>query len=188
MLKVLVYFDLVRYFWAKVYVYNDAVTKSEVQKLVKANPKLKGKTRVQMGLTPFRGTKIRSNLLGIQVVITQAHIAKMLGLDNQGENIFHYKSGKVYKEAIEEDLYETKSDFGKVTSLKVEFRVAFRVMLASIFTRTGGTDTISWPQRHFIFFILKKVKINRAACLFDHLLSQKDITRREQLFIILVDL
>jgi hypothetical protein len=109
--------------------------------------------------------------MGIQVEITQAHIAKMLGLDNQGENVFHYKAGKQYKEAIEEDLYETKSNFGKVASLKVEFRVALRIMLAFIFTMNGGTDTISWPQRHFIFFMLKKVKINLAACLFDHLCS-----------------
>jgi hypothetical protein len=179
MLNGLVYFDLVRNFWAKAYVYDDAAAKSEVQKLVKANPKLKGKTRVQRGLTPFRGTEIRSNLLGIQVVITQTHIAKMLGLDNQGENIFHYKSGKVYKEAIEEDLYETKIHFGKVTSLKVEFRVAFIVMLASIFTRTGGTDTISWPHRHFIFFMLKKVKINLADGLFDHLCYLRRTSQEE---------
>jgi hypothetical protein len=58
---------------------------------------LKGKTREQLGLSPFKGPEIGSNLMGIQVVITQAHIAKMLGLDNQGENFFHYKTGKQYK-------------------------------------------------------------------------------------------
>jgi hypothetical protein len=42
-------------------------------------------------------------------------------------------------------------------------------MLAAIFTRNEGTYTISWPHKHFIFFMLKKVKINLAACLFEHL-------------------
>jgi hypothetical protein len=152
-------------------VFDEPAAKSGVQKKVNENPRLKGKTRVQMALAPFKGTEIRSNLLGIKVVITQEHIEKMLGLDNQGENVFHYKNGKIYKDAIEEDLYEVKRDFGKVASLKVDVIVAFKVMLASIFTRNGGTDTISWPHRHFISFVLKKVKINLAACLFDHLCS-----------------
>jgi hypothetical protein len=182
MLNGLVYYDIVRNFWVKAYVFDEDDAKSEVQKMVKENPMLKGNTRVQMGLTPFRGTEIRSNLLGMKVVITQEHIAKMLGLDNTGENVFNYKTGKMYKEAIQKDLYEIQSNFGKVASLKVEFRVAFRVMLASIFTRTGGNDTISWPHRHFIFFMIKKVKlIWLHACLsISALLFQKDITKKKQ--------
>jgi hypothetical protein len=108
----------------------------------------------------------------LEVVITQAHIAKMLGLDNEGEIISNYKAGSMYEEAIKQDLHlpgTSKSDFGKAASLKPEFLVAFRIMLASIVTRGGGTDTISWPHKHFIFFMLKKVKINLDACLFEHL-------------------
>jgi hypothetical protein len=93
----------------------------------------------------------------------------MLGLNNTGKVISNYKSGKMYKEAIQEDLYEIQGDYGKVASLKKEFIVVFRVMIASIFTRNGSVNTISWPHRHFIFFMLKKVMINLAACLFEHL-------------------
>jgi hypothetical protein len=171
MLNGWVYFDLIRNFWVKAYVFDEDAAREEVRKLIKNKPELKGKTRAKLGLPPFKGTKVRSNLIGVHVVITQAHIAKMLGLDNQGENVFNYKTGKMYKEAIDQDLYETKGDYGKVTNLKVEFIVAFRIMSASIFTRSGGSDTISWPHMHFLFFMLKKVKINLVACMFDHLCS-----------------
>jgi hypothetical protein len=76
----------------------------------------------------------------------------------------------MYEEAIKQDLHlrgTSKNEFGKAASLKPEFLVAFRIMLASIVTRGGGTDTISWPHKHFIFFMLKTVRINLAACLFE---------------------
>jgi hypothetical protein len=171
MLNGWIYYDLIRNFWVKAYVFEEEASKEEVRKLIKDKPALKGKSRTQLGLPPFRGTEIRSNLLGMHVVITQAHIAKLLGLDNKGENVYNYKIGKMYKEAIEQDLFKVKGDYGKVVNMKDEFIIAFRIMLASIFTRNGGSDTISWPHRHFIFFLLKKVKINLAACLFDHLCS-----------------
>ncbi|KAK2356930.1 hypothetical protein QL285_094247 [Trifolium repens] len=41
--------------------------------------------------------------------------------------------------------------------------------MASIVTRDGGTDTISWAHKHFIWFMFKRVKINLADTLFEHL-------------------
>jgi hypothetical protein len=90
MLNGWVYFDIIRNFWVKAYLFYEATARDEVKKLVQADKSLKGKTEAQVGLSPFGGTKIRYNLLGIQVVITQAHIAKMLELDNAGENVFNY--------------------------------------------------------------------------------------------------
>jgi hypothetical protein len=56
MLNGLVYFDLVRNFWVKAFVFNEVAAKEEVPKLIKASPKLKGKTRAQLGLPPFKVT------------------------------------------------------------------------------------------------------------------------------------
>jgi hypothetical protein len=67
MLNGFIYFDIVRNFWNK--------AKEEVRKMIEKDDSLKGKIRAQMGLRPFRGTEIRSNLVGIEVVITQEHIA-----------------------------------------------------------------------------------------------------------------
>jgi hypothetical protein len=170
MLNGFVYYDIVRNCWVKAYVFDEAAAKEEVRKIVEANKSLKGKSRAQFGLRPFKGTKIRSNIVGLEVVITQAHIAKMLGLDNEGEVISNYLKGSKYEESIKQDLFPSgTSDFGRSANLKPKFFVTFRILIASIITRGGGTDTISWPHKHFIFFMLKKVKINLAACLFEHL-------------------
>jgi hypothetical protein len=153
-------------------VYDEAAAKEEVRKMIEADESLKGKSRAQLGLRPFRGTKIRSNLLGIEVVITQEHIAKLLGLDNEGEIISNYKVGSKYGDSIKQDLFPAGTiDFGRSANLLPEFFVAFRIMIASIIIRNGGTYTISWPHKHFIRFMLKRVKINLAACLFEHLCS-----------------
>ncbi|KAK2363164.1 hypothetical protein QL285_088173 [Trifolium repens] len=170
MLNGFIYFDVVRNFCNKAYMYDQVAAKEEVRKMIEKDDSLKGKTRAHMGLRPFRGTKISSNLVRIEVVITQEHIAKMLGLDNKGELINQYKAGSKYANSIKKDLFpENTADHGKSANLKPEFLVAFRIIIASIITRGGGTDTISWPHKHMIWFMLHRVKVNLAACLFEHL-------------------
>jgi hypothetical protein len=53
--------------------------------------------------------------------------------------------------------------------MRHNFSFAFRVFLASIVTREGGFDTISIQHKHFIWFLYKRVKINLAKTLFEHL-------------------
>jgi hypothetical protein len=140
--------------------------------MVEEDKSLKGKTRVQLGLRPFKGKEIRSNIMGINVLITQEYIAKVLGLDNEGQNVNDYGDESNYLESIKTDLFlpkVSKAEFGKAKFMKQKFIFAFKVFLASIFTREGGFDTILVPHRHFIWFLLKKVKINLAELLFDHL-------------------
>jgi hypothetical protein len=94
----------------------------------------------------------------------------MLGLDNEGELINQYKAGSKYVDSIKKDLFpDNTTNYGRSANLKIEFLVAFRILIVSIVTRGGGTDTISWPHKHMIWFMLKRVKVNLAACLFEHL-------------------
>ncbi|KAK2443755.1 hypothetical protein QL285_014831 [Trifolium repens] len=172
MLNGFVYYDIVKYFWQKAKVYDRASADEEYKKLVAKNKSLKGKTRQELGLKPYRGREIRSNILGINVVITQAHIAKILGLDNKGEDIEVYDAKSKYLDSIKQDLFEpgcSSRDFGKLKFMRHKFEFAFRVFLATIVTREGGLDTISIPHKHFIWFLYKKVKINLAKVLFDHM-------------------
>ncbi|KAK2403232.1 hypothetical protein QL285_052688 [Trifolium repens] len=172
MLNGFVYYDIVKYFWQKATIFDKFSADEEVRKMVEEDSSLKGKTRVQLGLRPFKGKEIRSNIMGINVLITQEHVAKVLGLDNEGENVDDYDDKSKHLEAIKKDLflYEiSKADFGRAKFMKQNFNFAFRVFLASIITREGGFDTISVPHRHFIWFLYKKVKINLAELLFDHL-------------------
>ncbi|KAK2357151.1 hypothetical protein QL285_094451 [Trifolium repens] len=172
MLNGFVYYDIVKYFWQKATIFDKFNADEELRKMVEKDGSLKGKTRTQLGLRPYRGKEIRSNIMGINVLITQEHIAKILGLDNEGENVDEYGEKSKYIESIKKDLFQpscANNDFGKTKFMKQNFSFAFKVFLASIITREGGYDTISLPHRHFIWFLYKKVKINLAKLLFDHL-------------------
>ncbi|KAK2354156.1 hypothetical protein QL285_091707 [Trifolium repens] len=172
MLNGFVYYDIVKYFWQKATIFDKFNSDEEVKKMVEKDGSLKGKTRTQLGLRPFRGKEIRSNIMGINVLITQEHIAKILGLDNEGENVDEYGEKSKHIESIKKDLFLpgcANNDFGKAKFMKQNFSFAFKVFLASIITREGGYDTISLPHRHFVWFLYKKVKINLAKLLFDHL-------------------
>ncbi|MCI87723.1 hypothetical protein A2U01_0109008, partial [Trifolium medium] len=54
----------------------------EEEQAVRKNPSLKGKTREEMSLNPFSGTVIKSVLAGLEIIISRAHIAKLLGVDD----------------------------------------------------------------------------------------------------------
>jgi hypothetical protein len=53
--------------------------------------------------------------------------------------------------------------------MKEEFNIAFRIIIASFVTREGGKDSVPIPHRHFVWFMFRKIKINLAKMLFDHL-------------------
>ncbi|KAK2368261.1 hypothetical protein QL285_081468 [Trifolium repens] len=182
MLNGFVYYDLVKYFWQKAKVYDRASADEEYRNMVAKNKGLKGKTRQELGLKPYRGREIRSNILGINVVITQAHIAKILGLDNKGEDIEVYDKKSKYLDSINQDLFKpgcSNKDFGKIMCMRHTFEFAFRIILSTIVTRKGGLDTISIPHKHFIWFLYKKVKVNLAKILFDHMCLTISESRRK---------
>ncbi|KAK2430278.1 NADH:ubiquinone reductase (H(+)-translocating) [Trifolium repens] len=174
MLNGFVYYDIVKYFWKKATIYDRASADKEYKDLVSKDKMLKGKSRREVGLKPYKGKEIRSNIMGINVVITQAHVAKILGLDNQGEDIECYDHRSKHLESIHQDIFKpgcSKKDCGKILNLKHSFEFAFRMSLATIFTRKGGLDTVSYPHKHFLWFLFKRVKINLAKILFDHMCS-----------------
>jgi hypothetical protein len=106
------------------------------------------------------------------VLIRQEHIAKLLGLDNEGIDINDFKTKSKYTEFVNEDIFPvgtSAKEFGKAKFMKKKFNFAFRVFLASFITRDGGKDTISLYHKHFIWFMLKRVKIDLSKMLFDHL-------------------
>jgi hypothetical protein len=138
-----VYFDLVRKLWAKAYVFDRKYADNQEAVFLSKYPDSIGFTIEQMGLEPFKRAEIRSTLLGMKVVITQAHIAKLLKLDNTGKVMSDYTTTKTHQEAIKTDLFEPGSDDKRVRDLKNESKLLIRIMQTSMFTRNGGTDTTS---------------------------------------------
>jgi hypothetical protein len=187
MLNGFVYYDIAKYFWKKATIFDKFSADEEVNQMVAKDKTLKGKTRVQLGLRPFKGKEIKSNIMGINVLITQEHVAKVLSLDNEGEDVNTYKLKSKHSESIKQDLFPagtSEKEYGKTKFMKKEFNFAFKVFLASIITREGGKDTISLPHKHFIWFMHHRVKINLAAILFEHLCSTISESRTKSTTII----
>ncbi|CAJ2678608.1 unnamed protein product [Trifolium pratense] len=58
---------------------------------------------------------------------------------------------------------------GKVKGLTDECRVLFKIILAAISPRVGGTDTISWTHRHLLYFLLTEKKVNLGDYFFERI-------------------
>jgi len=79
------YKTLVRHFWVKASVYDKEASEEEERNLVLLYLELKGKSREEMGLEPFKRTEIRSSVLGVPVVISEKIIAFVIGVEASGQ-------------------------------------------------------------------------------------------------------
>ena len=70
------YVNLVKEFWIRAEVCDVETTKSQENQVVSRNPSLKGKSRQEMGLEPFKGLEIKSAVMGIPISITEGVIAR----------------------------------------------------------------------------------------------------------------
>jgi len=70
------YVNLIKYFWVRAEIYDSHAAMMEKHEKVLIDPSLQGKTREQLGLKPFTCTKIRWNIMGIPVTITEEIIAR----------------------------------------------------------------------------------------------------------------
>jgi len=70
------YVKLVKDLWVRAEVYDLDAAKVEELQAVTKDPSLRGKTRKEMNLEPFRQTEIRSAVMGIPITITEEVIAK----------------------------------------------------------------------------------------------------------------
>jgi len=68
------YLSLVRHFWVRVQVFDKEAAQLELDEKILLDPSLQGKTREEIGLEPFRGTKIRSSIMGVHISVSEASI------------------------------------------------------------------------------------------------------------------
>ena len=85
---------MVRHFWVRAQLYDQKVAQLELEEKVLIDPSLKGKSREEMGLEPFRSEEIRSSVLGIPVAISVDTIAGVIRRASGGKYIFGLKGKK----------------------------------------------------------------------------------------------
>ena len=68
---------------------NKESARTEVEQVVSRNPSLKGKSREEMGLEPFRGLEIRSAVMGILIAITEEVMARACRVAHEGRFLWN---------------------------------------------------------------------------------------------------
>ncbi|XP_045801129.1 uncharacterized protein LOC123895000 [Trifolium pratense] len=144
----------------KARVFSKYEAKQEELAAIERDPSLKGKTRKEMGLLEFTGTQIRSNICGINLTFSPIYFNALLGLNNSGLVLDDFEKDTRFREELLHRMCIDMKMKGKVKGLTEECRVLFKIILSTISPRVGGTDTISWPHRHLIYFLLTERKVN----------------------------
>jgi hypothetical protein len=75
---------LVKDFWLRAEVYDWEAARLEEKLVVERDSSLKGKTREEMGLKPFKDMEIRSAVMGIPVTITEKAISRACRVSAKG--------------------------------------------------------------------------------------------------------
>jgi len=75
---------LIRHFWVRAHIYDRNAAKLEETEKVLIYPSMEGKTREEMGLEPFKCTKIRSSIMGVLVFISEEIISFVLRRASEG--------------------------------------------------------------------------------------------------------
>ncbi|XP_045809769.1 uncharacterized protein LOC123904122 [Trifolium pratense] len=162
-----IYPDLLRHFWMKAKVFTKVEAKQEELLAIERNPSLKGKSRKEMGLLEFTCTQIKSNVCGINLTFLKVHFNALLGLTNSGMILDNFEKDTRFREDLLHRMFTELKLKGKVKGMTDECRVLFKIIISSICPRLGGTDTISWPHRHLIYFLLTDRKVNLGDYLFE---------------------
>jgi hypothetical protein len=173
MLNGVVYPNLVREFWVGAEVFTKEKAKAELERAIAKNPEVnKNKSCEELGLKPYIGPEIRSTILGVPVSITRKHFAELLQIPNEG--FFQVDTDKPppltkHRAEIKDTLYEDPTHMGRTSGLFKVAKLLHKILLSTIIPRVGGTDQISWDQRHLLLFLVKGTKLNLPAYLFHYL-------------------
>lgn len=124
-------------------VYDESYTALEENQKIAKNRKLKGKSIVEMGLEEFKEVEMRYVVMGVNVSITQSHIAKLMNMDNIGRCVLNTKDSSVESGVIKKCLFIKYEDYGKVKSMEIDYKLLFRILLDCLIPREGSTDKIS---------------------------------------------
>jgi len=165
------YTELVKDLWVRAEAYDEEVAHREEYEKILEDMSLEGKIREEMGLKELTGVEIRYAVMGIKVTITEVMISRITCCRDNG--LYFIGTEKLIKTSewvsrIHKILFEGR-DFKKCNHLRKEHRVLQKLMIMCFMPREGGTYYMSWDQKHFLLFLVKKCPINLPAYIFNHM-------------------
>lgn len=117
--------------------------------------------------------------MGIEITITQSSIAKLIGFDNTG--LFEIDKNSIpldFREEIKSTLYWNLEESDKVVNMCDLDIIYFKFIILYIIPREGSTDQPNWIHKVMLLHLHKKVKLNLAWYVFNHLCTTIDKTHK----------
>ncbi|KEH41682.1 hypothetical protein MTR_1g053665 [Medicago truncatula] len=171
--------NLVKDFWVRAEVFDRKDAEEEEARLVKENPRLKGKSRTEMGLKPFKGTEIRSAVMGMEITITVETIAKACRCSNTG--LFQVDAIKSqWENKINGVLFKCNVK-AKSSDLSPIHRMLKKILSECIFQKGGGTDYPSLDHKVVLYYLATFDRINLPKYILHHMCwALREIQKNER--------
>jgi len=135
------------------------------------DPSLKGKTRAEMGLEPFKREEIRSSLLGIPVVISVDTIARVIRRASEGRYVYGLKGkNNSWIPIVNRTMFHS-FDKGKYKDLDIRTKMLLKIQNENLLPKESGGDIPSLDHRVFLHFFLTREKANVPKYIFKHLIK-----------------
>lgn len=144
----------------------DSASFEERQKIAEDEAN-KGNNIVEIGLKEFKEVEIRSVVMGVEVTITQSHIAHLFGVFVKGRFTLNIKESSKEANLIKSSLFLNSDDFGKVKNMKIPYSLLFKILIGYLIPREGSTGQISWDHMHLIWYLVNGERINLDAYIFN---------------------
>lgn len=91
----------------------------------------------------FKEVEIRYIVMGVEVTITQSHIAQLIGVKNEGMCVQNTKESNKEAKSIKSSMFLTSKDFGKVKNMHIAYKLLFKIIIGCLIPREGSIDQIS---------------------------------------------
>jgi len=162
------YVKLVKDFWVRVEVYDLDAAKVEELQAVTKDPSLRGKTRKEMNLEPFRQTEIRSAVIGIPIIITEEVIAKACRVAPTSRFLWNVSRNHPLLESFKSVVLKG-NPATKLVDIDGHHRMLLKFMTYCFFQKGGGSDQPSVDHKLVLYFLSGFDKINLPKYLMHHL-------------------
>ena len=148
--------------------YDLEAAKAEELQAVTRDPSLRGKTRKEMGLEPFRQTDIRSAVMGIPLTITEEVIAKACRVAPTGRFLWNVSRNHPLLDSFK-SVVLNGNPATKLVDIDGQHRVLLKFMTKCFFQKGGGSDQPSVDHKLVLYFLAAFDKINLPKYLMHHL-------------------
>jgi len=162
------YVNLVKDFWVRAEVYDLEAAKAEELEAITREPSLKGKTRKEMGLEPFRQTEIRSAVMGIPITIIEEVIAKACRVASTGRFLWNVSRNHPLLDSFKGVVLKGNSST-KLVDIDGQHMMLLKFMTECFFQKGGGSDQPSVDHKLVLYFLAAFEKINLPKYLMHHL-------------------